>query len=245
MLPSKQLPPIDASDPATPSGCWLGTVRWLRDLTLTLVVVTVLAPSGIARGAEPPETERAETKETAPAAKTINAAFAPLEWLIGDWQAEFRPLGDDQPAPTMSFEWGDDRRSFLRMIGTQPTPDGLVPEYESMAVWHPVRQKFVFLSAYQSAAGRVVEDGDIDLHEDGSVQLNMRVHYPAGMALPFTDGAKAGPDGHTLEFRRTFHREGEDGLRGVFRIRRGEVWENPHPELKMDDGYPWRRVGAL
>ncbi|MEM7354866.1 MAG: hypothetical protein AAF657_28920 [Acidobacteriota bacterium] len=172
----------------------------------------------------------------------INEANEPLAWLVGDWQAQFRPLGDDLPAPTMAFTWGDERRSFLRMTGTQPTKAGLVPEYESSVVWHPVRGKHVFLGVYRSAAGRVMEDGDIDLLGDGIVRLNMRVHYPAGATLPFSDGQIAGPEGHTLEFRRTFHREGTDGLRGVFRIRRGEAWENPHPELKMDDGYPWRRV---
>lgn len=175
---------------------------------------------------------------------SINTAFDALEWLVGDWLAQFRPHGEDRPAPTMAFTWGDESRSFLRMSGTQPSPDGrLVPEYESMVVWHPVRRKLVFLGAYRSAAGRVVEDGDVDLLENGGVRLNMRVRYPAGATLPFSAGATAGPDGHTLEFRRTFHREGENGLRGVFRIKRGGNWENPHPELKMDDGYPWQRVG--
>lgn len=173
----------------------------------------------------------------------INDGLDALEWLVGDWQAQFRPHGDDQPAPAMAFQWGDDRRSFLRMSGTQPTPDGrLVPEYENFVIWHPIKQKLTFLGVYRSAAGKIVEDGDIDLLANDSVQLNMRVHYPAGMTLPFSDGAKAGADGHTLEFRRTFHRKGENELRGVFLIKRGGIWENPHPKLKMDDGYPWRRV---
>ncbi len=174
-----------------------------------------------------------------PTQKALDA----VGWLIGDWEAQFRPRGEDQPAPTMSFEWRDERRSYLRMTGTRPTSDGrLVPEYETFAVWHPVRMKFVFVGAYLSGKGRVIEDGDIDLLDDGSIRLNMRVHYPAAATLPFSDGAVAGPEGHTLEFRRTFHRDGAEGLRGVFRIKRGGNWENPHPELGMGDGYPWRRI---
>ena len=173
-----------------------------------------------------------------------NEAFDALAWLVGDWLAQFRPLGEDRAAPTMAFAWGDPQRSFLRMTGTQPTADGgLEPEYESFLVWHPVRRKHAFVGVYRSTAGRIVEDGDVDLLADGGVRLNMRVHYPAGATLPFSAGRTAGPQGHTLEFRRTFYREGDDGLRGVFRIRRGDAWENPHPELKMDDGYPWKRIG--
>ncbi len=169
----------------------------------------------------------------------INEAFADLEWLIGNWVAEFRPLGEDRLEPTMSFRWSDGLRSSLYMTGTQPTADGrLVPEYESTVVMHPVRQKLVFLGTYR--LGEVVEDGDVELLEDGGVRLNMRVHYPAGSSLPFGAG-QAGAEGHTLEFRRTFYRQGEEGLRGFFVMKRGEDWVNPHPELGMDEGYPWRR----
>ncbi len=183
----------------------------------------------------------------ASAAEAVEAVGGPaydaLAWLSGHWEAQFRPGGEDQPAPTMSFEWGDAKRSFLRMKGTRPTPDGrLVPEYESVVVWNPVLGRFVFLGSYLSGAGRIMEDGDLDLLEGGAVRLNMRVRYPAGATLPFSEGATAGSDGHTLEFRRTFHREGDDGLRGVFLIKRGGRWENPHPEMGMDDGYPWKRV---
>lgn len=172
----------------------------------------------------------------------VNPAFAPLEWLAGGWQAEFQPLGEGTRAPTMAFEWGDDRHSYLVMTGTQPTRDGrLIPEYYGLIAWHPVEQRFVFLTVYRSGGGRIVEDGDIEIHEDGSVQLNMHVHYPSGAGLPFTDGATAGPDGHTLVFRRTFHREGADALRGFFQIKRGDRWETTHPEMGAD-GYLWRRT---
>lgn len=171
-----------------------------------------------------------------------NPAYEPLSWLIGEWQAQFRPHGPDTARPTMSFTWGSPRHAFIRTAGSMPDGNGgLKPEYEGTIVWHPVEQRFVFLSVYHSADGKVMEDGAITLQDDGGVRLNMRVHYPAGATLPFSDGATVGADGHTLEFRRTFRPEGKDGLRGVFRIRRGDRWENPHPELPEGEGYLWKR----
>ncbi len=180
------------------------------------------------------ETELGETNE----------AFASLAWLVGDWRGTFQIGDGSSQSPTTTFDWGDPLRSSLRVVGTRPTPDGrLVPEFESMVVWHPKRQKHVFLSVYRSGAGRVTEDGDVDLLEDGAVRFNMRVHYPPGAELPFGAGT-AGAEGETLEFRRTFHREGPDRLRDVFRMRRGDTWEDPQSEHQPDDGYPWRRVGG-
>lgn len=184
-----------------------------------------------------------------------NELFAPLEWLLGSWQGEF--LVGDRAAPTMTFSWGDDRRSWLRHAGTRPTPDGgLEPEYEMMIVYHPVRERFVFLTAYYG--GRVVEDGVIELVDDPAsrhraVRLEMKVHYHAGATLPFSDGAVAGDGGETLEFRRTLHFTGhftgqstteDDGLRDTFFIRRGDAWETPRLDVEQGDGFPWRRIQA-
>ena len=173
----------------------------------------------------------------------VNPAFAPLEWLLGSWQGTFFPEG--RSAPTMSFEWGDERRSWLRLAGTRPTPEGSVePEHETMIVWHPVRERFVFQTSY--FGGQVIEDGDIDLlpgsDQRVAVRMNMRVHYGAGATLPFSDGAVAGPEGHTLEFRRTFHADGPEGLRGVFLIKRGGSWEEPKLDVAAGDGFRWRRL---
>lgn len=178
-----------------------------------------------------------------PAVGSANPAYRPLAWLVGEWQAEFRPHGEGTAAPTMAFTWGDDNHSFLTMTGTTPTPDGgLEPEYESMTVWDPVRAKFVFLGVYRAGGGRVTEDGEIEILEDGAVRLHMNVHYSPGERVPFTDGLIAGPDGHTLRFRRTFHRHGDNELRGVFRIQRGDRWEDPHPGMAPEGGFPWTRV---
>ncbi len=172
-----------------------------------------------------------------------------LGWLIGDWQAEFRPHGEDMPAPTMRFEWRDENRSILTMYGTRPGPGGeLVPEYETTVVWHPVKKRFVFLGAYLSGDSherQVIEDGEIEILDDGGVRLLMDVHYPSGVTVPFTDGTVAGAEGHTLHFQRTFRRAGPDELRGVFRIRRGDRWEDPHPDSSFETGYPWRRIQAV
>ena len=76
----------------------------------------------------------------------VNTAYEPLAWLIGEWRSEFHPKGDDLPAATMGFRWGNENHGFLVMTGTRPTPDGsLVPEYETMVVWHLVKRRFVFL----------------------------------------------------------------------------------------------------
>ncbi len=184
-------------------------------------------------------------------AKLDDDVWAPLEWLIGSWQGEFRP--NDAAAPTMSFSWGDARRSWLRFSGTRPTADGsLVPEYEMMIVWHAVRRRFVFLTTY--FGGRVMEEGDIEIlpvatGNDAPVRFNMRVHYRPGAALPFSDGAKAGSDGHTLEFVRTLHPEAAGNtsgrpteLRGTFLIKRGPVWEPPQLDVPQGAGFPWRRL---
>lgn len=177
------------------------------------------------------------------AADEVNPAYEPLAWLAGEWQAEFRPHGEKLAAPTMAFTWGDENRSFLTMTGTKPAPGGgLEPEYESKVVWDPVQRKFVFLGVYRAGGGRVTEDGEIEILEDGAVRLHMNVHYPPGASVPFTDGLVAGPEGHTLRFRRTFHRAGDDELRGIFRIQRDDRWEDPHPGMAPEGGFPWRRM---
>ncbi len=176
-------------------------------------------------------------------ARDVYPAFEPLAWLVGEWQAHFRPRGEGTAAPTMAFEWGDQKRSYLRMTGMSPTADGgLEPEYESMVVWNPVRKRFTFLTVYRLSGGRITEDGDIDILDDGAVRLNMNVHYAPGDSLPFSEGAVAGPNGATLQFQRTFFRQGVDGLRGVFRIRRDGAWVDPLPGMESSEGFPWRRV---
>ena len=174
---------------------------------------------------------------------SVHPAFEPLAWLVGEWQAEFHPR-EGLAAPTMAFAWGDDNRSFLRMTGTTPTPDGLRPEYESMVVWDPTQSKHVFLGVYRNSGGRVTEDGEIELLPDGAVRLHMNVHYPEGSTAAFSDGRAAGPEGHTLHFRRTLHRAGPDAIRGTFRIQRDGEWVDPHPDVTPEGGYPWRRISA-
>ncbi len=181
----------------------------------------------------------------ASSADGVHSAYAPLAWLVGDWESELRHGDEDAAAPTMRFWWADENRSYLGMSGTKPAEGGgLEPEYEGMVVWHPVRQRFVFLNVYRSGGGRVVEDGELEVLGEGRVRLHMSVHYPPGASLPFSDGSKAGPEGHTLEFRRTLSRSGPDGLRGEFRILRGDRWEPPLPDMEVEGGFPWRRVQA-
>lgn len=211
--------------------------------TLTLDPENSTLTYYLERHGEPRFKATLERETEGASAAPVHPAFEPLSWLIGEWEADFRPAGEDRAAPTMEFVWGDENRSYLRTSGTKPTADGgLEPEYEMMVVWHPVRQRFEFLTVYLSRGGRVTEDGHIDLLEGTAVRFNMNVHYAPGATLPFSEGSDAGPEGATVEFRRTFFRQGDNGLRGVFRIKRGEEWVDPLPGMHQADGFPWRRM---
>ena len=174
---------------------------------------------------------------------SAGALLERLDWLLGTWQAQFLPHGPDRAAPTVTFEWGPNR-AYLRMLGTQPGPDGrLVPEHETTIAWNPVAERLELYGFYPSDGSRMFETGHVEVLEDRAVVLHMDVHYAEGEVMPFSDRAVAGPGGHTLQFRRTLRADGDRGLRGTFFLKRGGRWENPHPELGMDS-YPWTLVGG-
>jgi hypothetical protein len=196
------------------------------------LVATCLVGTGLVAAASS-ATPRAATPADDPAAA--------LDWLIGTWQAQFLPHGEDRAAPTMSFAWGPEK-AYLKMIGNQPGPDGrLVPEHETVLAWNPVSGRFEFLGVYAGSAGEMYEEGHLEFLPDNAVRLHMTLHYAEGIGLPFSDGAVAGPGGHTLRFRRTLTPDGADGLRGTFFLQRGGNWENPHPQLGLEF-YQWTRL---
>lgn len=166
----------------------------------------------------------------------------PLAFLIGDWQLGFGGEGAPDPAPTMSFRWGA-HKTLIRHRGMRPENGALVPEFEGIIAWHGVEKRLVFLTAYGHPGKQVVEDGWIEVLPDGAVRRHMRVHYEEGNGLPWSDGAKAGPGGHTLEFRQTWRKVDDDHMRGTFVMKRGGVWVAPdfgHPLPAA--GIPWRRI---
>ena len=174
----------------------------------------------------------------------VNERLSALEPFVGIWRGEFEPGG--RTAPTMTFGWGDSRRSWFRFSGLRPLPSGAQqPEYDMKLVWQPAEQRYEFLTAYYG--GDVVEDGWAEFVGDPSenvLRLHMRVHYGAGATLPFGEG-QAGEDGHTLEFQRTLRIMGENELLDEFLIRREDRWEKPALGIEQVDGFRWHRLSAL
>lgn len=202
----------------------------------------VAAVTAIALGAATPSVASPGAEAGAAVEGTDEPGKA-LDWLVGSWRADFLPHGPERAAPEMHVEWGG-RRSYLRILGLQPAPDGgLIPEHETWVAWHPVRGRFELLGVYPGEGARMLETGHVELLEGGGVLLHMDVHYAEGETLPFSQRAVAGRGGHTLEFRRRLAPDGDSGLRGRFWIKRGGRWENPHPELGLDF-YPWSRIAT-
>ena len=153
------------------------------------------------------------------------------------------PHGEGRAAPTLTFEWAA-QGSYLRMVGTQPDDaGGLVTEHETLFFWDPLANRYEFHGVYPSSGMRMLENGHVEPMANGGIRLHMAVHYQEGEVLPFSDGAIAGPGGHTLEFRRTLSPGPDGGLLGTFFLKRGGRWENPHPQLGLD-AYPWSRVDS-
>ncbi|NKB88726.1 MAG: hypothetical protein GKS06_10945 [Acidobacteria bacterium] len=177
-----------------------------------------------------------------PISATSDGPLDALGWLVGTWQGEFLPHGPDRAAPSMTFDWGPDR-AYLNMTGYQPAPDGgLVPEHETVFVWDPIDERIEFYGTYASSGSDMLETGYVEVLASGAVRLHMAVHYAAGIPMPFGAGT-AGAGGHTLNFRRTL-RPDDVGLVGTFVIERETGrWENPHPQLGMDE-YPWSRLSG-
>ena len=172
-----------------------------------------------------------------------DSPYAALEWLLGTWRGSFLPPGAESP-PEMTFEWGEGK-GFLRYRSMQP--DGTL-EYAGMIVWHPIERRHVFLKSYVTAGPTLMETGWIELLPDDTARFHMSTHYTPGIALPWSNGAKAGREGTTLSFRRTLSfrpgaGEEKDRLFGEFLMRRGSEWVHPDFGFEVpEQGFEWHRL---
>ena len=213
---------------------------WPHSKTTLLPILLSATALGLGCTAPTSAAPTSAESNSPPASVMASANESPynaIEWLIGTWRGTFRPIKDGEP-PTMAFAWGQGR-GFLRYHSVKP--DGTT-EYEGMIVWHPGERRFVFLKSYLTKGPVLMENGWVELISDRAVRFHMHTHYSPGMTLPWSDGAKAGPGGATLRFRRTLTFDGS-AIYGEFLMQRGDTWVRPEFEIEVPErGFEWKRL---
>lgn len=169
------------------------------------------------------------------------APFEPIAFLIGEWISE-RPGEPEAPRATMTFAWGDAGR-MMHYHGTRPLDDGrIVREYEGVITYNGVDRRLEFTAAYSPA---VIETGWIEVLGAGSVRRRMDVTYAEGSALPWSDGAHAGPEGRILRFRQSWTLRDPDTIEAEFLMERDGEWEPPDYGARARPGPNiWKRRPA-
>lgn len=157
-----------------------------------LAFVLLLGLAGSAGAQEAKQAEK--TKEAGP--------YQRLEFLLGAWTFRDENLnGADQ-----EFRWCPGR-SCIRWTMTVFSKGKAWGQHEGMFVWNPVTDKVEFLMSLEP---NVMEKGEFEFAEDGSVVRHIQVYYKEGEPLP-PNGERLAPEGgYVREYRQTFWPMGAD-----------------------------------
>ena len=144
----------------------------------------------------------------APVSAAAKAAYAPYEWLIGDWISN-----NGGTVVRQSLTWGPHRAyvrytTFMAIAGK---PE--IIHFDGIAVWNGKSKGLDYVFAVEPGS-TVQEKGTIHANADGSLVREVE----------FT-----GADGETGQFRQTFRKTGPDSAVSSLMRQTAAGWEPTFP----------------
>jgi hypothetical protein len=128
-------------------------------------------------------------RQPAPVLSPASQAYAPYEWLIGDWVTREQNMSIRQ-----SFKWGPARSYIAYSTYTQPAGRPETLHFEGIMVWNGATRMLDYVFAIEPGSGGQ-EKGTVRAEPNGSIVREVELTTADGKIAQFRQTIWRSPDG--------------------------------------------------